>query len=45
MIKEKITNYLDKFNYDYSIEGEKILVNLDFSLQVIIDLSVSDKSF
>lgn len=43
MTKEIITNYLDKFNYDFTLKNEKIFVNLDWSLQVIIDLSVQEK--
>ena len=43
MTKETITNYLKKFNYEYGFEDEKIFVNLDLSLQVIIDLSAPGK--
>ena len=43
MTKPIITNYLNKFDYKY-IENEKsLIVELDFSLQMIIDLSDQDK--
>ena len=43
MKKEIITNYLNKFNYDFTEMEEKVVVKLDFSLEILIDLSIPDK--
>ena len=43
MNKSTITQYLNKLNYDFTESGEIIKVKLDFSLEVIIDLSSTDK--
>ncbi|NVO10904.1 MAG: hypothetical protein HXX16_13145 [Bacteroidales bacterium] len=43
MTKSIITNHLNKFDYKYSEQDEKLTVELDFSLQIIIDLSVNEK--
>ena len=43
MNKSNITQYLNKLNYNFTESGEIIKVKLDFSLEVIIDLSSTDK--
>ncbi len=43
MTKSIITNHLNKFDYKYTEQDEKVIVELDFSLQIIIDLSVNEK--
>ena len=43
MTKSIITNHLNKFDYKYSEQDEKLIVELDFSLQIVIDLSVNEK--
>ena len=36
MEKDKILNFLDKFDFNYSNDNQKIVVNLDFAQKVII---------
>lgn len=43
MSKEKIVNHLQKFDYSFSESGNTVVVELDFSLQIIIDLSEPDR--
>lgn len=43
MKKEIITNYLNKYNYDFIEMEEKVVVKLDFSLEILIDLSNPEK--
>jgi len=43
MTKSIIINHLNKFDYKYSEQEEKLIVDLDFSLQIVIDLSVNEK--
>ena len=43
MEKDKILNFLDKFDFNYSNDNQKIVVNLDFAQKVIIELKDGDK--
>ena len=43
MEKNKILNFLDKFDFNYSNDNQKIVVNLDFAQKVIIELKDGDK--
>ena len=43
MNKQIITEYLNKFDYDFEEKGEIINVKLDFNLEINIDLTKSDK--
>ena len=43
MNKQILTEYLNKFDYDFEEKGEKINVKLDFNLEINIDLTDSDK--
>lgn len=43
MSKQIITEYLTKFDYDFSEKDGKINVTLDFNLEVHIDLTSTDK--
>lgn len=43
MSKQIITEYLNKFDYDFEEKGEKISVKLDFNLEINIDLTSADK--
>lgn len=43
MAKTLISNYLDKFDYKYVEHENNFIVKLDFSLQIIIDLTDSNK--
>lgn len=39
MNKQKITEYLTKFDYDFKVEDDIIIVKLDFNLRIYIDIS------
>lgn len=39
MEREKIINFLEKFDYRYSVKNQIVEVKLDFSQKVMIDLS------
>lgn len=43
MEREKIINFLEKFDYRYSVKNQVIEVKLDFSQKVMIDLSETTK--
>ena len=43
MEREKIINFLEKFDYRYSVKNQIIEVKLDFSQKVMIDLSETTK--
>lgn len=43
MNKDKIKNALDKYDYNYIEQGDQIKVKLDFSHQIIIDLTNPNK--
>ena len=43
MNKQIITEYLNKFDYDFEEKNDKINVKLDFNLGITIDLSNPDK--
>lgn len=43
MNKQIITDYLNKYDHKFEVEGEKINVKLDFNLEINIDLSSEDK--
>lgn len=43
MENDKILNFLDKFDFNYSNDNQKIVVNLDFAQKVIIELKDGDK--
>lgn len=43
MDREKVLKFLEKFNYNYVEQGDKVKVNLDFSHQIIIDFTNSNK--
>ncbi|WP_312818782.1 hypothetical protein [Kaistella carnis] len=43
MEREKIINFLEKFDYRYSVKNQVIEVKLDFSQKVMIDLSETNK--
>lgn len=44
MEREKIINFLEKFDYRYSVKNQVIEVKLDFSQKVMIDLSETNKN-
>lgn len=43
MEREKIINFLEKFDYRYSVKDQIVEVKLDFSQKVMIDLSETTK--
>ena len=43
MDKIHILNFLNKYNFKYSVNAEIIIVNLDFAQNVILDFSQPDK--
>lgn len=43
MEREKIINFLEKFDYRYSVKNQVIEVKLDFSQKVMINLSETNK--
>lgn len=43
MEREKIINFLEKFDYRYSVKDQIVEVKLDFSQKVMIDLSETNK--
>ncbi|KEY17725.1 hypothetical protein [Kaistella antarctica] len=43
MDKIQILNFLNKYNFKYSVNTEIIIVNLDFAQNVILDFSQPDK--
>lgn len=43
MLKEKISNNLKKFNYNFSEDKNDIIVKLDFSHNVVISISDDNK--
>ena len=43
MRKQTITEYLNKFDYEFEEKDEKINVKLDFNLEINIDLTSEDK--
>jgi len=43
MEKEQIINYLNKYDFKYSVNSEIITVNLDFAQKIFIDFSQINK--
>ena len=43
MNKQRIAEYLNKFDYDFKETNDSIKVQLDFNLEIHIDLSITDK--
>lgn len=44
MEQNKIIEMLEKYNYKYNLRGDKIIINLEFSQKVVIDLSNPSKA-
>ena len=43
MSKEKVIDNLERFDYSHSAHGDILKINLEYSLEVIIDFSEQDK--